>query len=175
MLDIYDLKPTTTETFLEFQENNPNALEDILVMSTTDRTNKLVEMVKSMWNVYEISAPSEALFVQYLKDTFNEHKDYYEEVLDTYDKKYDIDDLNQRIVEASIEPNLEEQHIDLPRTASTSNKISSIDKSTGSSESTTTTTDMSTLISIKNQYIRQIRNVYREFATRFSDCFLHVF
>ena len=63
--------PRYTETFLQFQENNPNALEDIIVMSTTDRSNALINMLKAKYNVYEISAPNEALFIQYLKDTFN--------------------------------------------------------------------------------------------------------
>ena len=40
--------PRYTETFLQFQENNPNALEDIIVMSTTDRSNALINMLKAI-------------------------------------------------------------------------------------------------------------------------------
>lgn len=167
--------PRYTETFLQFQENNPTALENIIVMSTTDRSNALISMLKAKYNVYEISAPNEALFIQYLKDTFNEYKDYYEELLDTYDKKYDIDDLNKRIVESEITPDLVEEHIDLPRSSATNNIPTTIDKSKGSSSTESTTTDMSTLISLKNQYMRQVRNIYNEFAIRFMDCFLHIY
>lgn len=164
-----------TETFLDFQANNPSMLERVIVMSTTERSNKLIEMLKAKYNIYEIACPNESLFVQYLKDTFNEHKDYYEELLDTYDKKYDIDDLNKRIVESEITPNLVEEHIDLPRTSPAVEKPTTKDVSKGTSSTESTTTDMSSLISLKTQYMRQVRNVYSEFANRFAECFLQVF
>ena len=166
---------TYTETFLEFQENNPGLLERELELSSDTRTNGFIEVLTGRYNAYEIACDNEDLFLQYLKDTFKEHRAYYEELLDTYDKKYDIDDLNQRIVEAEIEPNLEEHHIDLPRSDTTQEKPTSKDISTGSSESTTTTTDKMVLIDLKNRYMRQIRNVYNEFASRFDDCFLHIY
>lgn len=49
------------------------------------------------------------------------------------------------------------------------------DSGSKSTNNSRTMTDKSKLIALRAEYLSQIRNLYREFALRFTDCFIHVF
>ena len=56
-----------------------------------------------------------------------------------------------------------------------SNSRSNTDEGHSDYESDVVTTYDNEFLDLKRKYLNQIRNIYHEFALKFSDCFIHVF
>lgn len=180
-----------TETLSEFITYNPKFLEDNFKMSTEDRSKKIISMFISDWLLYEISAETESEFKLFIKSTFDKYKDYYEEMLDNYEKKYDYSVGLTRVTESSnsnnstsdVTPNLTDTHYDLPNKQTENEYPSSKDTQTGSNHSSLAGSNNGSekvsyndeFIQLKNAYMSQIRSLYYEFSSRFKDCFLHIY
>lgn len=187
-----NIKAFYTESFHEFNSHNPSWLSETLQLDTTDHTNAFCDMLISMWGVYEIAGETEDEQKLFMLDTFNQHKQYYLELLTNYEKEFSwwLDGYKRTVshtgtstVTASGKDT--ELHIDLPNKVVSSdnyeNYPSTVDV-TKPGSTTTTTPNLTTtyenteeFISKKREYMNQIRNIYAEFASRFYDCFLGVF
>lgn len=65
-------------------DDYPNLLEN-LTMSTEERTTRFKDTFVAMWFNYEIGLETIGLFKLTLEQRFNRYKNYYEELLDTYE------------------------------------------------------------------------------------------
>lgn len=82
-------------TLNDFIKQYPNYLHDTFVMDTKEHSEKLINMVVARFRWYDIGG-TEDEFAQNLKDTFNEYKDLYTELLVNYEKKYDYSIGNKK-------------------------------------------------------------------------------
>ena len=152
-----------TMTFKDFVNDNTDWFAQNIVLSTAERTGELQLALASIWNFYEISGETIGEFKLMLTDTLNEYKAYYEEMISNYEKEYDY--------ATAISRTDETVHVELPNKQISPTDYykypSSVDKRTN--------TDPARFLLLKQQYLSQIRNLYREFASRFTDCFIHIF
>lgn len=142
-----------------------------MTMSNSDRTANFRKALTAMWGIYEISAETVGQFRIYLSDTFAIWCDYYDKMIDTYERDYDFEsgvDTKVTTTDKSI-------HVALPNKKIDQKDIYAYPDSGDKTESSVTTTNMDKFISLKLQYMKQIRNLYNEFATRFYDCFIHIY
>ena len=170
---------------------------------TSDMASDMIDMLASVYRYYECGTDDNDEMLQFMKDTFDEYKDYYYELITNYKKEYDYALNNKRVITKRDELNINGNTLisneqdgsntryDLPNkvvpssnwrsTPSdiTDNKDSSVNNKDYTNETTrdsTTTTEFNNeFIDLKNKYINQIRNLYREFAMKFKDCFYQVY
>ena len=62
-------------------------------MSTSQRTEKLIEHIMAQWGIYEIAGETLQEFKVFIKYKFLEYKEYYEKLLDVYETE--LDELNK--------------------------------------------------------------------------------
>lgn len=197
-----DMFAKYTETFFDFNKTYPSFLIDNLAMSTTERTEKLVNALKSVYNLYEIGGETEQTFMIMFMDTFNTWKDYYEERITAYEKQYDYTVGNRRRTiktsginttgtqNTNSSSNNKHTDIELPNKQVTfdyegyPNAISkddSTDENSRAYDSNTTLNDEVTtyfddeFLDLKKKYLDQIRNIYLEFANKFKECFILIY
>ena len=165
--------------------------------------DKLVDMLESVYEFYETGTNDDNEMLFFMVDTFKEYGSYYNELIENYEKEYNYALNNKRVITKRDELNMEGNtnisneasgsttRYDLPNKVvpesnwrSTPSDITdTIDNSTNDKnytnettrDSVTTTEFNNELIDLKNKYINQIRNVYREFAMKFKDCFYQVY
>lgn len=191
-----------TETLKEFCDNHPSFLTDTIVLTNPEHSQKLIEMIKSHFDVYEIGAETEDLFMLNFKDTFIEWKDYYEELINAYYKEYDyaLNNRKRNIKETrfvdNTETNSEEvnnefhKNIELPNKMITDGEDKYVNNSYKNNDNknvkggllrNTTTEDSNTtyyddeIIDLKNKYIKQLRNLFLEFALKFRENFIIIY
>lgn len=171
------------------------------LMNTFNNNDDLYDMFMNRFRYYEINDESEDVFVQCVTDTFNEYVDYYQELYDNYSKQYDFATQNKRVTirddssstskseESSATGNSSSTHYDLPNktVSSPDGYVDDVTKDAdtrtgavvGSSsndyDSTVTTEFHNEFLTLKRQYLAQIRNVNHEFAEKFVDCFIKVY
>lgn len=164
-------------TYKEFTNDELNLawLASSLVMSTEERSEKLRLAIASMWNAYEISGETIGEFKMFMIDTFNEHKQYYEEMLTAYEKEFDYSDATKRTVTTSGSD--KDIHVDLPNKQIDTDDIYKYPNDGNKREvsSTNEVEDGALFLRAKREYLRQVRNLYNEFAYKFKDCFIHIF
>jgi len=166
-----------TITYKHFTQDELNVawLNSSLVMSTEERTQKLLLSIASMWNPYEISGETIGEFKMFMLDTFNEHKQYYEEMLTAYEKEFDYKDATKRKV--TNKGTDKSVHVELPNKKIDEDDIYAYpnDGDKRTLDSTNEVEDGALFLRAKREYLRQVRNLYNEFAYKFKDCFIHVF
>lgn len=166
-----------------------------------DNTDGLYDTFMSMYYFYEINDKDEDVFIKCVSDVYDEHKVYFKELLATYNKQYDISTGNKRITtradtsdsnredNTNLTTSAQTTHYDLPnkQVSSPDGYVDDINKDNGQTSSTSsidssntynstvTTSFDNQFLDLKKQYINQLRNVYHEFAERFSDCFLKIY
>lgn len=190
-----------TMTLLEYLDRQLWDMQD-LNMGESSRNNAFLDMFTSMYNLCEIGAETPDLFRKMVTDTFNEYKDYYNQLLDAYEKQYDYATGNKKITIRSetvdtdtdrISKNIDNNkhtEIELPNKQVSNpddSYPSAIDKDESNSknvsnakaktvrEYTDTVEYKDEFIDLKNKYIEQIRNVYKEFCEKFKDCFMIIY
>lgn len=191
-----------TETFYDFLKDNPNFLDDIIQLSTSERSQKLKEALTSEFNLYEIGGETEKVFEIMFTDTFKQWKDYYEERITAYEKQYDYTEGNKRRTIKSSTINTEgsqdgngssnskNTEIELPNkqvTQSYEGYPNAITKDENSDEQhreyeneTTLDDEVTTIfddefLDLKRKYMEQLRNIYLEFAKKFKECFILIY
>lgn len=194
-------KAVYTETFYEFLKNNPTFLAETIVLSDESKSKKLIDMLIHTFNIYEIGNETEDLFKLNFTDVFNMHKDYYEEKLAAYEKEYDYSVNNKKRVvhnktidigakkSSRIGDNTKRTDIDLPnkqvgryeeypsfitKDENLKSVDDKVDSKTNIDDENITYYD-DEFIDLKNKYIKQITNVYLEFANKFKECFLMIY
>lgn len=166
--------------------------------------NKTMSQVfTAKYRFYEICDIDEEVFLRCVQDVYDEYINYYTELFVNYKKTYDYSVGNKRTMVRHDESHSEREgttnttggstkrDYDLPNKTvdSTSENGYLTGKSVGDMtetvgdegskdstyDSTITNTYDNEFLDLKKKYLAQIRNLYEEFAERFSDCFLHLF
>ena len=163
----------------------------------------LIAMLESVYNFYEIGDSDNETMLTFLNDTFNEYGEYYSEIITNYSKEYDYALNNKRVVTKNDKLNIagntnitnnenresidyelpnkviaESNYRSTPSGINDNNAVNEQDKNYENEttrESTNTTEFNNEFIDLKNKYMRQIRNVYHEFAMKFKECFYQVY
>ena len=191
------------QAFNDVADNHTN-LGDTTATTKMSRNDimTLIIDIKARFADYEMVEEDEDTLFNYFRDIFEEHYSYYANLLYNYRKDYDYATGNKRIVTRSdniniqgqrdIEGNDDSKHTDyeLPNKVvdedyeSTPSAISK-DKSTSktsntynndtSHSSSVETEYKNEFIDLKNKYLAQIRDVFREFANKFGLCFQLVY
>ena len=165
-------------------------------------TDSLYDMLFAVYSFYEIGDEDKLTFLLMMEHVISEYIDYYDELIGNYKKEYDYALNNKRVVTKSDNLNMigntlisvdnkdKQTEYQLPNKVidenyrSTPSNIVDTDNTTKNNKDYTnnTTRDSSTttefnneFIDLKNKYLNQIRNVYREFAMKFKDCFYQVY
>lgn len=152
-----------TMTFKDFVNYNTDWFSSNIKLSTAERTGELQLAISSMWDFYEIAGETIGEFKLMLLDTLNEWSAYYEEMLNTYEKEFNANDWQKKADETI--------HVELPNKQISPTDYYKYPSAVDKRENT----DPARFLLIKQQYLSQIRNLYREFASRFTDCFIHIF
>lgn len=191
-----------TQTFHDFLLETPNFLRNLIRLSSTDRSSKLINAIISEYNLYEIGGETDEMFKVMFTDVYNLWKDYYEERITAYEKEYDYTIGNKRrtlktsnvTVEGSQDNNGSSSNkhvnIELPNKQVTSsyegypNDINTdqgsdtahkeYDAETNLSDEVTTIFD-DEFLDLKKKYLDQLRNIYLEFAKKFKECFILIY
>ena len=156
-----------TMTFNDFVEENKDWFEKTMIMSTQERTASLQLALLSRWRMYEVSGETVQQCKVMFEDVLNEFKPYYEDMITNYDKEFDYASA------VSHKTTNETIHVELPNKKIDPNDIYSYP--TSGDKATIEYEDKSRFLMLKAQYLNQIQDLYREFANRFRDCFIHLF
>lgn len=182
-----------------FRQDEADWIAENIKMSTPERTKNLLDMIAAMWDYYEIAGETIGVFKLIFKNKFNEHLRYYEEMLDNYEKEFDYatattrtytntrtgttkGDSTSNNTDKSLYVDLPNKKIDENNYWTTPSRGDKTDNENTSTANTSTEeefkheeTNSELFLRLKNQYLNQIRDLYREFSDRFSSCFLHIF
>ena len=190
-----------TIRYIDFLKDADNQkwIDNNIVMSTPERSAMLKDAIRAMWGVWEIGGETIGEFQEFMLETLNEHRHYYEQMLDGYDREYDyetgISDTTTSTTTGESDStgtsatNDKGIHVDLPNKQIDANDIYRYPDSGDSNETSTNTTDSTTskttgeitrtynarYLDLKRAYLNQVKDLYREYAERFSDCFVHLF
>ena len=172
---------------------------DFLQLSTTIQTNTLLNMFKARWDIYEIGGETLEFSKRLLKDKFDTIKDYYQNLINTYEQELLYDDGIKSVVQfdtsdrasnqrsGSDSYQSENQKIDLPNRTTTGEYISNKDKDNGSTtygkreefidvkDHTTTTTGNVNVVEQREKYLKYLRNIYLDMVNEFRPCFAMIF
>ena len=190
-----------TKLFKDISDESVHLITTL--MNTFGTSGELYNHVVARFRYYEICDEDEDIFVQCISDTFTEYKEYYTQRLTAYNNDISFTDILKRISSrtdgstsheegsasgtgsgTNKEYNLPNKLID-PQNENgyLSNKDTTDTSTSGSDErdreseytSETETKDNRDFISLKEQYLKHIRDIYEEFAEKFKDCFLHIY
>lgn len=172
-----------------------------LDVSTKD-LQMLGELIADKYNDYDMVEETNNLLQHYFLDIFEENIIYYAQLLVNYRKDYDYATGNKRIVSRNDNINIEGHReinndnnnkstdYELPNkviadnyesTPSNINKTDTKEKSTNDYDNNTThesqvvTEYKNEFLDLKNKYMNQIRDVLKEFASKFELCFQLVY
>ena len=163
----------------------------------------MYDVFLSMYRYYEICDADETVFYQSVSDVYKQHINYYKELYDNYTKEYDYAIGNKRHMERHDVSHSERagytastgsgttREYDLPNkvvdsedengylTGKNDNDTMEIGNDGSSKDSTYDSEIVNTydneFLDLKKKYLQQIRNLFEEFAGKFSDCFIHLF
>lgn len=140
-----------------------------------DHTQELISSILAMWDIYEIAGETVGQQKKFMHDTYDEYKNYYATKIQEYEKKLEWTDM--ATVTSHTESDATGLHSELPNKQIDPDDYyaypTDTDKRDDNSDSTVT--DPSKLLSLRRQYLSQIKDYYREFALRFANDFLHLF
>lgn len=175
------------------------------ILGDSDMALALELELACVFNYYEIGSDEEdhdynySEFASFLTNVCREYADYYKELISNYKKAYDYALNNKRVVTKQDALNIsgnnstigsgsntdyelpnkvipENQYRNTPTSINDSENTSSKTYQNATSRTSTHTTEFNNeFIDLKNKYMNQIRNVYREFAMKFKDCFYQVY
>lgn len=175
------------------------------ILDSSDIANNLLTMIGSIFAYYEIGSDEEdhkypnSEFKDFMLQVCSEYGNYYKEVIENYYKEYQYELNNKRVVTKSDALNIsgnnttsgtgsntdyelpnkvipENQYRNTPTSITDNENSSSKTYQNATSRTSTNTTEFNNeFIDLKNKYMNQIRNVYREFAMKFKDCFYQIY
>ena len=177
----------------------------ISILGDSDMALALELELACVFNYYEIGSDEEehdynySEFANFLTNVCREYADYYKELISNYKKAYDYALNNKRVVTKQDALNIsgnnsttgsgsntdyelpnkvipENEYRNTPTSINDSENTSSKTYQNATSRTSTYSTEFNNeFIDLKNKYMNQIRNVYREFAMKFKDCFYQVY
>ena len=69
---------------------NPDIIEN-LVLDSTSRTNEFIKVFNATYNTKRLCTDDISLFKEYITNTFNQHKEYYIQKLNVYERELNGD------------------------------------------------------------------------------------
>ena len=149
----------------------------------------------SQWGMYEVNSLEEIdyvttngyvrhsnVFVYSVYEIFHNRVYYYKQLLEAYEKEYNFEEgLTVTQTSSSTETgrtNGSEKQYDLPRSggeSKPSNSASSTADVNNEASTTVTRTDKSRFINLRTQYMNKVRDLFRDFALEFYECFILVY
>lgn len=205
MLPIVDksniYKAKYTKTLYDIGPSNLQILQTLF--NTFGHTGDLYTHFTCKYMYYEICDTEVGAFIEAVRYVFNERKDYYTKLLESYTKDIDIDDITSKSSSrtdtntgsqtetGSSSSNGVTKEYDLPHNSVTPSSEDGYLTGKRKNENTGSATDSKThnntyvssnesydnreFIRLKNEYLAHIRDIYEEFTDEFEDCFLHVY
>lgn len=178
--DVLTLRPTLLDNFQ---------------LKTQEQTDKFKEIFIAMWSIYEISGETIDEFSVYIDNVFKCYKDYYQELIDTYETKINFLDgkkisisYNEQI---NIDSDLNREGYNEDKIYGLPNKVTSVDYLTAKERNdvdtnenyvesnvknrSIETTGGESVISLKREYLALVRNLYTEFSKEFQKCFITMY
>lgn len=175
-----------TLTLFDALDLYPDLLDN-LKLNNEEQTNKFIEMFKSKYNFYEIGGETIPLFKRFIEDTFDTFKDYYQQLINEYEKEFNYLDgyIESYESEYSYKDDSDisrnNDFIDLPNKITTNEYITNKERFSTDFLSNRTGTNKNTkkgnvnILEQKKKYLDYIRNLYSEFADKFKTCFVLVY
>ena len=160
-----------------------------------DKARALMSRFLSQWGMYEVNSLDEvvyvstsgdvkhsSVFVYSIYETFHSRISYYKQLLEAYEKEYNFEEgLTITQTSSTTETgrtNGNEKQYDLPRSggeSKPSNSVDSIADVNNEASTTVTRTDKSKFINLRTQYMNKVRDLFRDFALEFYECFILVY
>lgn len=182
---------------------NDNLVSIKNTLHNFDNTDNLYNHFISKYRYYEICCDDISVFLTVVSDVFNEHHDYYKQLLDTYNINLAVDKLTQKTSNRTDNnsaisandgyTNTDNTHreFDLPNKTissddedgyltgkdTTGNEVEfhNGEARTNTYISDNTSVDNRDFIRLKREYLAHIRDIYEDFTDEFYDCFLHIY
>ena len=188
----------TLNELLVSDSNIRNEILDIFKIGFVPDENKgtiLMGKFISQWGMYEVNSLDEIdyidkngyvrhsnVFVYSVYETFTNRINYYRQLLEAYEKEYNFEEgLTVTQTSSTTETgrtNGSEKQYDLPRSggeSKPSNSASSTADVNNQASTTVTRTDKSRFINLRTQYMNKVRDLFRDFALEFYECFILVY
>lgn len=162
----------STIKFRDYIKLFPSCLDN-LKMSTDDQTSKLKKVFTAYFNDYEIGGETPEMFQQFLLDCYNENYDYYQEYINVYEDK--INYLDGYITTTEESNHGQNKEYDLPhkQVSSEEGYLSRLAKADATS--TYTKKGGINVVDQKFNYMKKLKNIYKEFVEKFKPCFLLIY
>ena len=202
MITVADLtKAKYTKLFNDISPENKEVLIGLFAGFGT--AFKLEDHIYAKYRYYEICNENEDVFIQCMKDTYNEYVDYYTELLNIYLKTIDFDTILNKsstrtdssatqeagtvsgsndtthkeydLPNKVVDPTNENGYLTSKDTTGVSTSGNTATSRNNSYSSTNLSKDNRDFIKLKVEYLNHIRDIYDDFADRFYDCFLHIY
>lgn len=172
---------------------------DFLQLSTTTQTTTLLNMFKARWDIYEIGGETLEFSKRLLKDKFDTIKEYYQNLINTYEQEllyndgiksvvhFETDDSGSNSRGGQDTSSSLDSHIDLPNRTTTGEYVSNkdineyeynygrTDEYEDNKDHTTTTTGNVNVVEQREKYLKYLRNIYLDMVNEFRPCFSMIF
>ena len=188
----------TLNELLATDSNIRNEIIDIFkegFIPDEKKASALMSKFVSQWGMYEVNSLEEIdyvttngyvrhsnVFVYSVYEIFHNRVYYYKQLLEAYEKEYNFEEgLTVTQTSSSTETgrtNGSEKQYDLPRSggeSKPSNSASSTADVNNEASTTVTRTDKSRFINLRTQYMNKVRDLFRDFALEFYECFILVY
>lgn len=157
--------------------DNLEKLSSAFLSGLGDSTNAsdLLIMLTAKYRPYDFAYYDNDECYQAIVDVFNINAAYYKEMLTNYKKEYDYTTGITKIT--TNEGENTELLVDLPNKVIDSNDYFKYPSNANNDKQslTVTQTDPSRMIYLKNQYLRQVRNLIDEFSEKFRILFMNTY
>lgn len=179
MNNIIDRYATYTIVFKNLLDLDPGFIWGDLQLDTEEHTNKFRQMFIAIWGVYEIGGETIPQFKDFVKLRFDEYKDYYIEKINAYETQINmLDGMKETYSETITNDGTNNSAIiDLPNKQTTKEYISN--KQNTKIDNTETRTYSRTgginVIKLKEDYLKLLQNIFKEFVDKFDTCFIQIF
>lgn len=141
---MYNLYTRYTKTFRDFLVDNPDFLNDVIDdFIDLDHKEKLISHIKAKYNYYEIGGETDSEFYMFMKDTFDEYKDYYIQMISGYEDNISVMDLIKKEYTLTTQGDVstDEQGTETTTNTGTNTREENINGSITNSGNTTTSTN----------------------------------
>lgn len=180
----------TSITLLDALEFEPTLLEHFDFGNET-RNTMFKKVFVGRYGTKSIAGETVQLFKTYIDTTFDEFVDYYNSVLDVYEKELNYDEgikITRKHVdngsgEDTSNSGSTDTYIDLPNRPTQNEYASNKTNRNGNASSSNsyekeineTVTGGVNVVEQREKAIKFLRNIYLEFANKFEDCFACIY
>lgn len=180
----------TSITLLEALQYNPDLLEHF-DFNNANRTSMFKKIFTAHYNTKSIAGETVELFKVYIDNKFDEFVDYYNEMLNIYERELSYDDgivvTREHVDEGdgsdSSESDSTDRFVDLPNRSTEGEYDSQRTIRNGNSSNSNeyhkeineTVKGGVNVIEQREKALKFVRNIYLEFANKFEDCFACIY